>query len=330
MEFRFLTRQLRRMSAKLPEQRRDWVEAIAADADQVPAGSARLRWLLGGYWLVLKHKRIPRSVHVVALGFVAAVGARLIGPDPFLSNAPVAVVLVMLLASLFGPRRPEVEAGLSRLVRVGGYAAIAAAMLALIVAVRRGIAPLDPEIAGAVQLSETLVLLALMPYAYGVLVTSSASSRVGDAARAAGTGAGLLTGLAAAGLVLLAQSPNVSGGAPWLYLVAVVLLAIAAVVAGVRTVRRGRGRIGQALAAGLLAGGTAALVAGALSFAGMAAVPGLAKAITPTSTGWPLETTVQGYLAVLLVTPVAAAILAVAGAAAGQRRSNVDGVPLGQ
>ena len=57
----------------LSERRRDWVEALLAETDDLPSPSARLAWLGGGLWLVVREVVMNRIVQ--ALAFAAgAVG----------------------------------------------------------------------------------------------------------------------------------------------------------------------------------------------------------------------------------------------------------------
>ena len=51
-----LTRMLRDAARLLPPGRREWAEAVQAEAGQVPAGWPRLRWLAGGLWLAAKEE----------------------------------------------------------------------------------------------------------------------------------------------------------------------------------------------------------------------------------------------------------------------------------
>jgi hypothetical protein len=45
---------LRTAASWLPPGRREWAEAVRAEADQVPAGWPRLGWLAGGLWLAVR------------------------------------------------------------------------------------------------------------------------------------------------------------------------------------------------------------------------------------------------------------------------------------
>ena len=45
---------LRNAAGLLPPGRRQWAEAVRAEAGQVPAGWPRLRWLAGGLWVAAR------------------------------------------------------------------------------------------------------------------------------------------------------------------------------------------------------------------------------------------------------------------------------------
>jgi hypothetical protein len=124
----------------LPPARRQWAEAIQAEAGQVPAGWRRLRWLAGGLWLVTREAGVARKiVYWLGIGVVAAAAAWAIGlswrtvpaADPegvsdrvrVLAGASALLVLpwVGRRGGLFGP----VGGGIApRLVRVAGCAAV--------------------------------------------------------------------------------------------------------------------------------------------------------------------------------------------------------------
>ena len=66
---------LRAATRLLPPGRREWAEAVRAEADQVPAGRQRLYWLAGGLWLVARKANIMcKIVYWLGLGAVAATG----------------------------------------------------------------------------------------------------------------------------------------------------------------------------------------------------------------------------------------------------------------
>jgi hypothetical protein len=71
-----LARMLRDAARLLPPARRDWVEAVRAEAELVPAGWPRAGWLAGGLWLAVKGAEIVRKVvYWLGIGMVAAAAA---------------------------------------------------------------------------------------------------------------------------------------------------------------------------------------------------------------------------------------------------------------
>lgn len=57
-----LTAVLRAATRMLPPGRRQWAEAVRAEAAAVPAGSPRLQWLGGGLWLVAREAAVGRKI----------------------------------------------------------------------------------------------------------------------------------------------------------------------------------------------------------------------------------------------------------------------------
>ena len=120
----------------LPPARRQWAEAIQAEAGQVPVGWRQLHWLAGGLWLVVRETNMARKiVYGLGLGVVAAAAAWAIwlswravpsadpegATDRFRVLVGASALLVMPWVGrrdgLFGP----VGAGLTpRLVRLAG------------------------------------------------------------------------------------------------------------------------------------------------------------------------------------------------------------------
>ncbi len=139
-----LGRLLGRCAGLVPPGRRGWVEAVRAEAGEVPAGPARAGWLAGGLWLVAREakmiRRIGYGLGVAAVAVAAALVVRYLwagayaGRDAGWDKARI-VLLVVLLAGLpwvarrrqvFGPVGPSIAA---RAVRAGGSAAIVALVL---------------------------------------------------------------------------------------------------------------------------------------------------------------------------------------------------------
>ena len=71
---RMLAGLLRGLAGLLGEHRRDWVHALLAETDDLPALSARLAWLGGGLWLVAREVLMNRIIQ--ALAFAADLKAK--------------------------------------------------------------------------------------------------------------------------------------------------------------------------------------------------------------------------------------------------------------
>ena len=132
----------------LPPARRQWVEAVQAEAGQVPAGWRQLHWLAGGLWLVAREANMARKiVYWLGLGVVAAAAAWAIwlswrtvptaDPESMTDRVRVLVGASALLvlpwagrrSGLFGP----VGSGITpRLVRVAGCAAVCGLGMSLV------------------------------------------------------------------------------------------------------------------------------------------------------------------------------------------------------
>ncbi len=132
----------------LPADKRQWADAIQAEAGQVPAGWPRLTWLSGGVWMTMREAGMARKVGywigiagvLAAVSWVMWLSWRTSGPADPESTTDRARVLVgaATLAGLpwvargqgwFGPVADSVVA---RVVRIGGCAAICAMGLAIV------------------------------------------------------------------------------------------------------------------------------------------------------------------------------------------------------
>ena len=65
----------------VPSARRDWAEAVWAEAHEVPAGWQRLAWRAGGLRLMAKEAQMMRRIGIAVL-FAAAAGAAAWGAWP--------------------------------------------------------------------------------------------------------------------------------------------------------------------------------------------------------------------------------------------------------
>jgi hypothetical protein len=259
----------------LPAERRDWAEAVWAEAHDVPAGWPRLAWRAGGVLLIAKEGQMVRRTGILLLGAVAAgTAAWAAWPQ---SSVPLihgsadqgdVIITLALLAGLplltrrlLGP--PDSRA--ARRLRVGCYAAILAIMPAKAVtdmfvgaAPRGGIdlrtfdalydnggLPVPGSVSGGPDWGgEIIILFITACYVAVFLVLTARRASVAPVTLAVGARAGLVLGL-----VMYAVDPL--GGAkfatdPWLHgsaadpLVALawVLLFAAPVAAGVLAGRR--------------------------------------------------------------------------------------------
>jgi hypothetical protein len=208
----------------LPAARRDWAEAVWAEAHDVPAGWPRLAWRTGGVLLMAKEGQMARRIGILLLGAVAA-GAAAWGAWPgsagSLSHGAAdqgdVIITLALLAGLplltrwlLGP--PDSRA--ARRLRAGFYAAILAIMPAKAVAEmfagavpRGGIDrhtfdlvtqgnPLPGSISGGPDWGgEILILFITACYLAVILALTARRTPVAPATLAVGARAGLVLGL---------------------------------------------------------------------------------------------------------------------------------------
>ena len=180
---RMLAGLLGRSAGLLPAARRDWAEAVLAEAGEVRAGAGRVAWLGGGLWLVAREVVMGRVIRVLAFA-VAAAGMVWIGWPGASSNSATplnrvyAVGTVVLLLVLpwvvrrhFGPVRSGWE---PRAARVGGYAMVLALIAAKTVKDRLGskLGAYFPVIPGVWAL-QIVLLLVIAAYVAGLLILTS-------------------------------------------------------------------------------------------------------------------------------------------------------------
>ena len=290
--------------------RRDWAEAVWAEAHEVPSGLARLAWRAGGAWVLAREALLPGRLGRVALFAVAASfaawaawprpGVGHVADGRFNAIAPVLLLagLPLLSRRLFGPASPS---RVARSLRVFCCAAVLALLPAFaILLVFRDLMPTQPayrrifciaqgwsgiqgcggvpgrSTGGPTWEGEILVMLLVIGYVGVTLFLTSRRSQVTRSTLAIGTGTGLLFGVVMfavdpLGLQKWATDPWLPGStADPLVALAWILLIAGPAAAAVLAARRCRGpdgarpphsvRIGQGIAAGVLANGTAALL----------------------------------------------------------------------
>jgi hypothetical protein len=282
-----------------PAGRRDWAEAVWAEAGEVPPGLRRLAWLAGGVQVMAREALTARAIgRWLLFAAAAAVAAWAAWPDlPGGFDTVVArmdvITIVALLTGLPLLTRwllgPADDSRLARFLRACGYAAVLALMVAKASAPRAG----DDGFTGpALQFSwfvEILFLVIMAGYVTAILVATRRRPRVTPATLAIGTGAGIALGVvmyavAPLGLSKDATEPWLAGSAidPVVALAWILLLG-APVVTAVMAVRRYRGpgspqelaaaRLWQGIVAGLLATGAGALIVTVLGTATIALMP---------------------------------------------------------
>jgi hypothetical protein len=227
----------------LPGERRDWVEALWAEAHEVPPGLARLAWRAGGIWMLAREGLMPRRLgRAVVFAAAAAAAAWVAWPDSSILHAAAdqfgVIATVLLLAGFpllarrfFGPVG---DGWAARFLRVGGYAAILALIPARAVV---GPYPLTvpqrgPDLrvfvasgnsthgmpgtsaGGAPWPGEIFFLVLTACYVVTLLWVTSRRSSVTAATLTIGTGAGLLFGLVMFSVAPLGLGSYASN--PWL------------------------------------------------------------------------------------------------------------------
>ena len=298
----------------LPAGRRDWAEAVWAEAHEVPPGLARLAWRAGGVWVLAREALRPRRFgRAVLFAVAAAVAAWAAWPQPgaghvadgrFNAIAPVLLVagLVLLSRRFFGPASPGRVARSLRVLCCAAVLAVLPAFAILLVFTR--LTPARPAYqsiwciaqgwssvqgcggvpgrssGGPTWEGEILVMLLTIGYAGVTLFLTSRRSQVTRGTLAIGVTEGLLFGVVMfavdpLGLDKRATDPWLPGSAAdSLVALAWILLIGGPAAAAALAARRCRGpggarpphnvRIGQGIAAGVLANGTAALFTTAL------------------------------------------------------------------
>lgn len=198
-----LTVLLRGLAGLLSEQRGDWVQGLVAETEDLPSHPARLAWLGGGLWLVVREVVMNRIIQALAFA-VGAVGLVLIGwPGASTNSAtPVnrmyVVGILVLLAGLpllvrryAGPVRPGWA---PRAIRVSGYAVVLALIAAMAVQARIGsrLGVYFPVIL-PVWVMDIGFLLILAGYVAGLLILTSRRVQVTRRVLPLALGIGALT-----------------------------------------------------------------------------------------------------------------------------------------
>jgi len=286
---------LRCLSRLLPADRRDWTQALRAEADQVPAGWHRLTWLIGGVRLTAREAALgrrlgyPLAFAAAAAGTAWNVWSGPAGDSAIVINRVDVITMAVILAGLpwviRRARGPVAVGRLARLVRTGGYGAVLA--LVLVKAAVERVADAPPNnLQGSARswIGEVVFLAVMAGYAAVILAFTARRSPAAPATVAIGTATGAVIGVLVFTLGPLGFPLRFTG--PWpagLYDAAIAvgaLLALSApVAAGLAVTRRADrslpagSRWRQSAMAGLCTGAAAALVVAVLSTATIALLP---------------------------------------------------------
>jgi hypothetical protein len=198
---------LRWCAQRLPAGRAEWAEAILAEAENVPAGWQRQKWLAGGLRMVSGESMIIRKAGAIC-AFAVAVGciASLSWPQSAVNrvtmanriSVPVTVALLVGLwvagHRLVGPAR---AGRAQRLVRAGGYSAVLALTLCKVSVERmRDPASLGPGAGGLLWTGEALFLMVMAIFTAVVIMATAQRSPVTTRTLLCGIAAGLPIGIA--------------------------------------------------------------------------------------------------------------------------------------
>ena len=297
-----------RAAARLaPTGRRDWVQAVWAEAYEVPSGLRRLAWLAGGVRVIATEALMARRIgRWLLFAAAAAVAARATWPGSPGSLATVVaridvVTIVLLLAGLpWLARRflgPASNSRLPRVLRAGAYAAVMALIVAKASVSQVVYAPATgvwQAMGGPARefdwFGQIIFLVVMAGYVAAILAVTAGRPRVAPATLAIGTSAGIVLGVvmfavAPLGLAKDATEPWLAGSAidPVVALAWILLLG-GPVAAGGVAGRRYRGpasspgqlanaKIGQGAVAGVLATGVGALIVTVLGTGTVALMP---------------------------------------------------------
>jgi len=199
---------LRWSAGLLPADRRVWVRALWAEADEVPAGWHRLAWLAGGMRLTAREAALGRRLGYLLAFAAAAAGTAWSawsgppGDSAIVINRVDVITIAVILAGLpWAIRRirgPVAGSRRARLVRTGGYAAILALVLVK-AAVERvaGAPPNNTEELTRAWIGEVVFLAVMAGYAAVILACTARRSPAVPATVAMGTAIGAATGVVA-------------------------------------------------------------------------------------------------------------------------------------
>ena len=216
----------------VPPARRDWIDAVWAEAPEVPAGWRRLTWCAGGVRLMAREALMRRAIGIPILFALASAAALATWPDPpaYLAasyHRTVVIVMIVVLAGLplltrrlFGPVGGSRTA---KLLRVGTYAAVLGLIPATnIIARFRDVPPhagLDLRVYMLIDLEHRAHPLSGIAFAVimtlcvaAILWLTSQRAQVAPGTLAVGVGAGTVLGVAVYVVAPLGRSDDPDQG----------------------------------------------------------------------------------------------------------------------
>ena len=293
----------------VPAERRDWAEAIWAEAHEVPPGLRRLAWRSGGIRLIatgaLMERRVRNSllfaVAAACLAWTAVPGTASAVDTAFIWLRTIGTITVLAVLPRLVRRRlgPVIDSRLTRSLRVATFAGIMVLIVALaevdhINQTQRYLAAAGPHNQPSISMllpwSAFLVLLA--GYAATILIVTAQRSWVTLKTLSIGSCAGIALGVVMYAIMPLGISNDAT--APWLQGSAVDPLVVVAWVL----------LLGGPLASALLAGWRCAGSVGPLGQAEARIRQGVAAGTLAT---------VVGSLVVCTLGPVTIALMPSAG-----------------
>jgi hypothetical protein len=291
----------------LPAGRRGWAEAVWAEAAEVPAGRARLSWLVGGLWLISREAGMMRRIGFLTAGVVA--GAAMAwwdwhpgsaNPAMPVNRATIIGVMALLAVLPWATRPllgPTADNRAARIVRVSGYLAVYVLLLVMVALSRFADSRFDhfqafdqhnweADMRSGAVVGAVLIVTVVGGYAAAILTLTARRTSIAPATLAVGA----TLGLTAAVIVYVLEPLGNPRHTNWLVsagsgtvslgvLVGALLAAGAfagrriAEVPGTDPEAKESARVGAGAIAGLCAGGAAALLLGIMTITTMLMFP---------------------------------------------------------
>lgn len=268
-----------------PPERRDWIEALAAEADVVPPGPQRWGWLAGGLWLVAKEARMIRKLAFTAVAVAAAAVLIRFGwhdhsHNPAIGSERFIMIAVAGLLTVAPWLVAVADNPAARRMRVLAYGALSAFFVAMVLLSRYAGARFDSfeaadpenwtaEMRSGVVVEAVIIIGMFGAYAAAILYATSRRAAAVPRTLALGGGYGAAVAVLAYALTPFGGIPHLPSALSVPYGLLLFLGPIALLMMAGRSAADPR----QGCLAGLYAGGVAVLLLGALTIITMVAFP---------------------------------------------------------